>query len=87
MRTSCARGGATSTSSSLSSSPAAQQTAALHVMGFPAVSDMVGSEEESCVRFLERNESSSSRRRRYTRGAPGAPVYHLIDPNLTHSRP
>lgn len=40
MRTSCARGGATSTSSILSSSPAAQQTAALHVMTFPVVSDM-----------------------------------------------
>lgn len=38
--TSCARGGATSTSSILRGSPAPQQTAALHVMGFPAVSDM-----------------------------------------------
>lgn len=42
MRTSFARGGATSTSSSLRGSPAAQQTAALHLMVFPAVSDMAG---------------------------------------------
>ena len=41
MRTSWARGGATSTSSILRGSPAPQQTAALHLMGFPAVSDMV----------------------------------------------
>lgn len=39
--TSCACGGATSTSSSLRGSPAPQQTAALHLMVFPVVSDMV----------------------------------------------
>ena len=41
MRTSFALGGATSTSSILSGSPWPQQTAALHLMGFPAVSDML----------------------------------------------
>ena len=41
MRTSWALGGATSTSSSLRGSPAPQQTAALHLIGFPVVSDMV----------------------------------------------
>ena len=38
--TSCARGGSTSISSSLSGSRAPQHTAALHLMTFPAVSDM-----------------------------------------------
>src|SRR6266478_1990580 len=41
VHTSCARGGSTSTSSSLSGSPAPQHTAALHLMTFPAVSDMI----------------------------------------------
>lgn len=58
MRTSCARGGATSTSSSLRGSPAAQQTAALHLIGFPAVSDMVNGQEQrlnvvNCCRHCE----------------------------------
>lgn len=48
MRTSCARGGATSTSSIFRGSPAPQQTAALHVMGFPAVSDMVIRKRAAC---------------------------------------
>jgi hypothetical protein len=38
--TSCARGGSTSISSTLSGSPAPQHTAALHLMTFPVVSDM-----------------------------------------------
>lgn len=46
MRTSCARGVATSTSSIFRGSPAPQQTAALQVMGFPAVSDMVVGEKK-----------------------------------------
>ena len=46
MRTSCARGVATSTSSIFRGSPAPQQTAALQVMGFPAVSDMVVDEKK-----------------------------------------
>ena len=41
MRTSCALGGATSMSSMTRSSPAPQHTAALQVMVFPAVSDIV----------------------------------------------
>lgn len=41
IRTSLARGGSTCTVSSLSGSPAAQQTAALQVIVFPVVSDMV----------------------------------------------
>lgn len=41
MRTSRARGGATSTSSILKGSPAPQQTAALHVIVLPTVSSMV----------------------------------------------
>lgn len=41
MRTSCACGGATSTSSIFSSSPAPQHTAALQVIVFPTVSDML----------------------------------------------
>ena len=40
IRTSCALGAATSTSSTLTASPAAQHTAALHFMTFPAVSDI-----------------------------------------------
>lgn len=42
--TSWACGGATSTSSILRDSPAAQHTAALHLMGFPTVSDMAAKE-------------------------------------------
>lgn len=41
MRTSWACGGATSTSSILRDSPAPQQTAALHFITFPAVSDIL----------------------------------------------
>lgn len=40
MRTSWARGGATSIFSTLRGSPAPQQMAALHLMGFPVVSDI-----------------------------------------------
>jgi hypothetical protein len=53
MRTSLALGGATSTSSIFKGSPAPQQTAALHLIGFPAVDMAVADEERRERKTME----------------------------------
>ena len=91
MRTSLAFGGATSTSSILSSTPAPQHTAALHLMTFPAVSDMLrdGRNERSLDRgqvrsslFYKQGSQNLSRKRVLRMGNAYLIGTHLMSASL-----
>lgn len=74
MRTSWGPGGATSTSSSLRGSPAAQQTAALQFMGFPTVDMDVRRKEGKRGRNKEKCWEMTSFWLAYKCGTPVIPV-------------